>query len=117
MESLPATAYIKMMDIWMILMMLFPFLIVFLLTIRELFKNRNACRRESQVQSIERKDRTVQDTTPVFLPRMVMSNTDAVQRVNFLLNWGLPVIILLFSFSYWLFGMLYIFLGTSVGFC
>ena len=106
-----------MMDIWMILMMLFPFLIIFLLTTRELFKNRNTCRRESHVQSIERKVQTVQDTTPSFLPRMEMSNTDAIHRVNFLLNWGLPVTIFLFSFSYWLFGMLYIFLGTSVGFC
>ena len=76
-----------MIDIWMIFMMCYPFLIVSLYTVLEVLKNRKNKIEDNNGNWIEKKERKI-------------------QTVYFLLNWGLPIFIGIFIIFYWIVGLL-----------
>ena len=87
-QSLPLTAYMKMVDLWLLCLMLYPFIVVILLTLREFFT-----KTENKVQ--------------------IKSNTGSwsdekgykIQLVSCVLAWGLPLLVCLFIILYWLTGL------------
>jgi hypothetical protein len=84
MQSLTVTAYIKMVDIWILFTMFYPFLSVSLYTIKELLKNKVKKVSGSWVEDDERK----------------------IIIVDYLLSWGLPLLMSIFTIIYWTVGLL-----------
>merc|ERR1711915_421986 len=98
--SLPLTAYIKMVDIWMILMMLYPFLTVSLLTCKELVQNsQKIAGKPSKTSSAGR----VANNPEVFLP--ISDESRILKFICFLLDKGLLIFITIFALIYWTCGL------------
>ena len=91
-QSLPMTAYIKMIDIWMILMMLYPFFVVTLYTVMEVLRNNKSKIKvkKSSGEWIDKEDQTYKWT---------------MRTVSYLLDWGLPVLVTIFIIIYWTMGL------------
>ena len=86
-QSLPFTAYIKMVDIWILFMMLYPFLAVVLLTIKENF------------QPMEINAQPVSGSW--------VTNHKCNTRTNTCLNdWGLTFALFIFIICYWTVGII-----------
>ena len=83
------TAYIKMIDIWLILAMIYPFCIVTLFSILEYLKGKD--RDIPVAMKIEKRTRQIKK---------------AVQIVNFLLDLCLPVFFIIFIIIFWILGMI-----------
>ena len=82
------TAYIKMIDIWMIFTMMYPFSVVALYSVQELLKSEDL-------------DITV---------ALMQKNTESVKRramktVNNMLDYGLPLLALIFIILFWVLGI------------
>ena len=82
------TAYIKMIDIWMIFAMLYPFCVVTLYSVLEFLK--------AQDQDIP---------VPVKNEKNKWKVTKVVKLINFLLDFGLPVIVIIFIIIFWILGI------------
>ena len=82
------TAYIKMVDAWMIFAMFYPFCVVTLYSVLHFLKTRN--------QNIP-------------IPMKSEKEEGKIKRiteiVNFLLDLGLPVIVLIFIIIFWILGI------------
>ena len=89
-QSLPATAYIKMLDIWMIFCILFPFLIVLLFAISEYFENQ-----KNEVKS------RANNISQLKSHGFDIGNT----FVTKFLDWGIPLISSTFISVFWAFGI------------
>ena len=76
-SSLPMTAYIKMIDVWMIFTMMYPFCIVTLYSIMELIKDDDICISFMQGEQKNKRQRTI-------------------KAVNCVLDYGLPLMAFLF---------------------
>ena len=94
-QSLPMTSYIKMVDIWMIFMMLYPFFEVCLYTLMEVLKNRN-----SRIEEFKKK------STGDWINRDFKKNLMLTRHVHFALDWGLPIVATIFIMLYWVLGIL-----------
>ena len=86
------TSYIKMIDIWMIFMMLYPFLVVCLYTLLEVLKNK-----KNQIQT--------QKISGDWIDNQFLLNIRMVKFVHFWLNYGLPIFDISFIIIYWTMGM------------
>ena len=75
-----------MVDIWMLFMMFYPFLIVSLFTVKEVLKKRNNKVKSNSGNWIEH-------------------NEKKIRIVSYLLSWGLPVLMSLFIIFYWTVGL------------
>ena len=75
-RSLPITAYIKMVDIWMISTMMYPFSVVTLYSVLE---------------GMKKDDLTRKDPTRV---------------INLMLDYGLPVLVSVFILTFWVLGFI-----------
>ena len=90
-----------MVDIWMVFMMFYPFLIVSLYTVREVLKNKNNkvmnknCNWIEQDEECERK----------------------IRMVCYLLNAGLPLLMSMFISLYWTIGLFNYFSPDVHGVC
>ena len=89
-RSLPATAYIKMLDIWMIFCTLYPFLIVLFFALSEFLA--------------EKKD-DVQSIPNSFLQMKAKGYNIGNTCVTKVLDWGLPLISFTFISLFWTFGI------------
>ena len=91
-QSLPATAYIKKIDVWMICMILYPFFVVSLYTIKEVLeKNQNKTNnKEISGDWIVKKD---------------IRKTKTLKTVTFLLDLGLPLLVSLSVTVFWFLGL------------
>merc|ERR1719206_141154 len=78
-QSLPMTAYIKMIDIWLIIAMLYPFCVVMLY---------------STFQFLKAHDQDI--PVPTKIENVEWKNKHVTKIVNCLLDFGLPVIFLIF---------------------
>ena len=82
-----------MIDVWMIVSMMYPFCVVGLYSARELFKNR------------------MDEVKPVALspPKGHMLDDDQpswiIKMVDFMLGWGLPILVMCFTILFWALGM------------
>ena len=89
--SLPTTAYIKMIDIWMIFSMLYPFFIVFLHSTMEVVKN-------------------ISSSTKIETSDWTRSSEERGKKIKncfrFLLNYGLPSMVIFFIIIFWTFGLI-----------
>ena len=83
------TAYIKMIDIWMIFAMLYPFCVVALYSVLEFLKG--------QDQDIP---------VPVKNENKKWKVSKVVNLINFLLDFGLPVIVIIFIIIFWILGII-----------
>ena len=86
------TSYIKMIDIWMIFMMLFPFFEVCLYTLTEVLKNR-----KSQIQ--------MKKATGKWIDKDIQMNLRGMSLVYFSLDWGLPLLATIFIVVFWTIGL------------
>ena len=84
-QSLPVTEYIKMVDVWMLFMMFYPFLIVSLYTIKEVLKKGN------DIEKINND--------------WIDKNEKKIKMVSCLLSWGLPLLMSIFVSFYWTVGL------------
>ena len=84
-QSLPTTSYIKMIDIWMIFSMLYPFFVVSLYSIMEVLKN---------------KKNKIQTSAGDWIEKGHLMNSRSVKTVAFLLDWGLPLLVIIFIIIY-----------------
>ena len=82
------TAYIKMIDIWMIFSMLYPFSVVMLYSTLYFVKQK------TQNILVPMKIETVEWKNKI-LPRIII----------FLLDFGLPVIVIIFIIIFWILGI------------
>ena len=83
------TAYIKMIDIWMIFAMLYPFSVVTLYALIELLK-----RQDQDIPVPAKSDKSKWKVTKV------------LKLLNMLLDFGLPVIVLIFIILFWILGII-----------
>ena len=83
------TAYIKMIDIWLIIAMLYPFCVVMLYSVFQFLKVHN--------QDIP---------VPMKIEQVAWKNKHVTKIVNFLLDFGLPVIFLIFIIIFLLLGII-----------
>ena len=82
------TAYIKMIDIWMIITMLYPFSVVTLYSVMEFFKDDDL-------------------TTPApFYPPAHSRSKKTIKITTFLLDFGLPVVVMIFIIFFWVLGII-----------
>ena len=82
------TAYIKMIDIWMIFAMIYPFSVVTLLAILEFLKGQD------------------QDVPVAMkIEKRTWKIKKVVNMVNFMLDIGLPVIVTIFIIIFWILGI------------
>ena len=81
------TSYIKMIDIWMIFSMLYPFLVVSLYSIMEVLKNKNNKIVTAAGDWVEK------------------GQLKTVKTISFLLDWGLPLLVTTFIFFYCTLGL------------
>ena len=82
------TAYIKMIDTWMIFTMFYPFSVVILYSILQFLNTRNQDIPISMKS--EENEGNIRQVTEI---------------VNFLLDYGLPVIVLIFMMIFWILGI------------
>ena len=75
-----------MVDIWILFMMFYPFLIVSLFAIKEVLKNKKNKVNEKNGNWVEQDERKI-------------------RIVAFLLSWGLPLLLSTFTLIYWIVGM------------
>ena len=107
------TAYIKMVDIWMILMMLYPILTVSLLTARELLKNLTS----TSVKSHKSSGSSRAANTDVFLSIQNSGDSQYLQIMSFIMNKGLPMFIIGFAIIYWTCGIINVSFSFPKGGC
>ena len=105
--ALPVTAYIKMVDIWMILMMLYPILTVSLLTARELLKNLNSTSGKSHKSSGSSRVLSLQNS----------GDSQYLQIMSFMMDKGLPMFIIGFAIIYWTCGIINVSFSFPKGGC
>ena len=91
-QSLPTTAYIKMIDIWMIFMMMYPFFVVSLYTVMEVLKNK---KNKSQVKQ----------AAGEWINKEDKYNTRMIRMVSWTLDWGLPCLVTTFIIIFWTLGL------------
>ena len=84
------TAYIKMIDVWMIFTMLYPFCVVTLYSVMEVMKNRKTSSKPSAINPTETRE---------------MINLRTIRTLTFLLDWGLPLMVIIFIFIFWILGL------------
>ena len=89
-QSLPMTAYIKMIDIWMIFAMMYPFCVVSLYSVMEALKKTKT---KSQISSADCTD------------TWDLMNKKTIRIVTFLLDWGLPILVTIFIIVFWAAGL------------
>ena len=82
------TAYIKMIDTWMIFTMFYPFSVVILYSILQFLNTRN--------QDIPISMKSEENGGNI---------RQVTEIVNFLLDYGLPVIVLIFMMIFWILGI------------
>ena len=88
-QSLPFTPYIKMVDLWLLCMILYPFLMVILLSVKEsLDKSKSEIKPSGSSSGWHRDDHW------------------SLKGINILRDWGLMLILLLFIVLYWIAGIL-----------
>ena len=76
----------------MICIMLYPFFVVTLYTVREVLMNKkNTIKKKGSGDWVNKEN---------------MVNTRAVRTITFLLDWGLPLLVTLFVIFFWLLGMI-----------
>ena len=85
-QSLPMTAYIKMIDTWMIFTMFYPFCVVTLYSVLQ-FLN---ARKQNITLKSEQDEGKIKKITGI---------------INFLLDNGLPIIVLIFIMIFWILGI------------
>ena len=90
-----------MVDIWMVFMMFYPFLIVSLYTIREVLKNKNNKVMNKTCNWIEQNE----------------EGDRKIRIVGYLLNAGLPLLMSMFISLYWTIGLLNYFSPDLHGVC
>ena len=78
-KSLPMTAYIKMIDIWMIFTMFYPFCMVTLYSVMELIRN--------------------DEDAPLTRKRMITI-------IFLMIDYGLPTLAITFSIIFWVLGII-----------
>ena len=83
------TAYIKMIDIWLIIAMLYPFCVVMLY---------------STFQFLKAHDQDI--PVPMKIENVEWKNKHVTKIVNCLLDFGLPVIFLIFIIIFWILGVI-----------
>ena len=89
MESLPPTSDIKMIDIWLILCQLVPFVQVVLLTAMEYFREEESVEKQGDSEFVRGKDKTEvalkmeDDSKPAWLPFKTKPSigTDVTQKL------------------------------------
>ena len=88
-QSLPMTAYIKMIDIWMIFTMMYPFCVVTLYSVMEFL-------REDDLNK------------PVLFMRgtKILRSKKKIRTVSFLLDYGLPIFVTIFIIIFWTLGIM-----------
>ena len=91
-QSLPTTAYIKMIDIWMIFMMMYPFFVVSLYTLIEVLKNK-----KNKIQ--------VKKAAGEWINKENQCNIRMIRMVSWTLVWGLPCLVTTFIIIYWTLGL------------
>ena len=84
------TAYIKMIDVWMIFTMLYPFCVVTLYSVMEVMKNKRTSSKPSAINPAETRE---------------MINLRTIRTLTFLLDWGLPLMVIIFIFIFWILGL------------
>ena len=75
-----------MVDIWMLFMMFYPFLIVSLFTVKEVLKKRNNEVKNNSGNWIEQNEKNI-------------------KIVSYLLSWGLPLLMSICIIFYWTVGL------------
>ena len=82
------TAYIKMVDIWMIVTMMYPFSVVTLYSVMEFMKDdMNTPMNLKKTQKYSRKSKTI-------------------LAIALMLDYGLPMLVIIFIFFFWMFGIM-----------
>ena len=83
------TAYIKMIDVWMIFTMMYPFCVVTLYSVMEILREDNL-------------------NTPVLLMRntKLLRSKKKLRTVSFLLDYGLPMLVTIFIIIFWMLGIM-----------
>ena len=89
-QSLPMTAYIKMIDVWMIFAMMYPFCVVTLYSVMEALKNKKT---------------NTKTVAPDCLYTRDLMNERSMRAVTFLLDWGLPILVTVFIIFFWSLGI------------
>ena len=84
------TAYIKMIDVWMIFTMMYPFCVVTLYSVMEVVKNRKTHNKTSSINPVVTKD---------------WINIRTVRTLTFLLDCGLPLVVITFIILFWILGL------------
>ena len=84
------TAYIKMIDVWMICAMIYPFSVVTLFSILEFLKG--------QDQDIP---------VAIKIEKRTWRIKKMVKIVNFLLDFGLPICVIIFISIFWILGIIH----------
>ena len=84
-QSLPSTAYIKMIDVWMVVCILYPFTLVVLYSVQEVMKKRRSIVKNYSKQPSRKWNLEV-----------VIEKT---------LDWGLPFFAVAFTVVYWGLGL------------
>ena len=82
-KTLPVTSNIKMIEVWLVVMMFYPFLVVSFFVFLASLKRRNISK-------------------------------SMISCVSFLLNFGLPIAVILFTVIYWTVGLLHQTLNNDV---
>ena len=102
-----------MVDIWMILMMLYPFFTILLLTCRELVKDKKFIGKINR----ESRDGITASSKDVFIPMMEDNNSYQMKIVSFFLNKGLLAFITAFALIYWISGITNYSKAKHFGYC
>ena len=84
------TAYIKMIDVWMIFTMLYPFCVVTLYSLMDNIKNKKTKSKTGALDCIDTRD---------------LMNMRTIRTVTFLLDFGLPIFVIIFLIIFWIFGL------------
>ena len=82
------TAYIKMIDIWLVFAMLYPFCVVMLYSIS---------------QFLQVYDQNI--PVPMKIGKLAWENRIVPKIVNFLLDFGLPIMFIIFIIIFWILGI------------
>ena len=83
------TAYIKMIDVWMISTMMYPFSAVSLYSVLEFLKDENLSN----------------SVTPV-PDRESLGKRRKMRIIAFMLDYGLPVVFVIFTIFFWVLGLI-----------
>ena len=83
------TAYIKMIDIWLVLAMLYPFCVVMLYSI---------------FQFMQAYDQNI--PVPMKIGKVAWKNKILPKMIIFLLDFGLPIMFIIFMIIFWILGII-----------